>query len=160
MLNADLGSTTAEWLRGLAEPVLKDDYGLVLPLYQRYRYDGTLTQALVVPLMRSLFGRQLAQPLAEEFACSAARPPTSSSRSRSGTPTSGGRASSSGCPRAAIEQGLAVGQAALGRRGRPRPRRRPRRSAATVGRVAGALFALAERSESLLARHPRLRAGA
>ena len=35
--------------------------GLVLPIYHRYRYDGTLTQALVVPLMRSLFGRQLAR---------------------------------------------------------------------------------------------------
>jgi hypothetical protein len=72
MLNADLSSMTSEWLRGLALPVLKDDYGLMLPLYRRYRYDGTLTQALVVPLMRSLFGRQLAHPLAEEFACSGA----------------------------------------------------------------------------------------
>jgi len=54
MLNADLSSMTAEWLRGLAAPVLKEDYGLVLPLYRRYRYDGTLTQALVL-LVAAIF---------------------------------------------------------------------------------------------------------
>jgi hypothetical protein len=123
MLNADLGSTTAEWLRALATPVLKDDVGLVLPIYHRYRYDGTLTQALVVPLMRSLFGRQLAHPLAEEFACSGAaadaflaQPVWETDLGRHGLEF--------WLPAAAIERGF------------------------TVGRVAGALFALAEQSES------------
>jgi len=146
MLNADLGSTTADWLRALATPVLKDDVGLVLPIYQRYRYDGTLTQALVVPLMRTLFGRQLAHPLAEEFACSGAaadvflaQPVWETDLGRHGLEF--------WLPAAAIERGFSVGQAVLG----------PRTVAAvqpaaplgrTVGRVAGALFALAEQSES------------
>src|SRR4029453_10268161 len=54
----------------LAEPGLKDGHGLVLPMYTRTRYEGTLTHALVVPLVRALWGRQLARPMAEEFACS------------------------------------------------------------------------------------------
>ena len=33
MLNAELLSMTSDWLRGLAAPVLKEEYGLVLPLY-------------------------------------------------------------------------------------------------------------------------------
>jgi hypothetical protein len=146
MLNADLASTTADWLRALVTPVLKEDLGLVLPIYQRYRYDGTLTQALVVPLMRSLFGRQLAHPLAEEFACSGpaadaflAQPVWETDLGRHGLEF--------WLPAAAIERGFTVGQAVLG----------PRAVAASqpaaplgriVGRVAGALFALAEQSES------------
>ncbi len=145
MLNADLGSTTADWVRALATPVLKDDVGLVLPIYHRYRYDGTLTQALVVPLMRSLFGRQLIHPLAEEFACSSAvadaflaRPVWETDLGRQGIEF--------WMPAAAIEGGFTVGQAVLGPRtvaatAPPAPLGR------TVGRVAGALFALAEQSE-------------
>lgn len=146
MLNSDLASTTADWLRALATPVVKDDVGLVLPIYHRHRYDGTLTQALVVPLVRSLFGRQLMHPLAEEFACSGAaadaflaQPVWETDLGRHGLEF--------WLPAAAIERGFTVGQAVLGPRtvaaGPP-----PAPLGRTVGRVAGALFALAERSES------------
>jgi hypothetical protein len=146
MLNADLGSMTPEWLRGLAAPVLKEDYGLVLPLYRRYRYDGTLTQALVVPLIRSLFGRQLAHPIAEEFACSRAaagvfleQPIWETDLGRSGLEF--------WLPAATIERGLTVSQAVLGPRTVAPSAQPPAPLGRTVGRVAGALFELAERSE-------------
>lgn len=146
MLNAELRSTTGDWLRGLATPVLKDDIGLVLPLYRRYRYDGTLTQALVVPLMRSLFGRQLAHPLAEEFGCSGAAADTFLAQPVWETDL-GRHGLEFWLPASAIEQGVTVGQAVLGARTAvatqpPAPLGR------TVGRVAGALFAIAERSEN------------
>ncbi len=146
MLNADLSSTTGEWLRGLATPILKEDFGLVLPIYRRFRYDGTLTQALVVPLMRSLFGRQLAHPLAEEFACSGGaadaflKQPVWETEIRE-------HGLEVWLPASAREQGPVVGQVVLGPRtvtATPAPAPLGR----TVGRVAGALFALAERSES------------
>ena len=146
MLNADLNSTTADWLRALATPVLKDDLGLVLPIYHRYRYDGTLTQALVVPLMRSLFGRQLAHPLAEEFACSGAAADAFLAQPVWETDL-GHHGLEFWIPAAAIERGFTVGQAVLG----PRTVSATRPSAPlgrTVGRVAGALFALAEESEA------------
>jgi hypothetical protein len=146
MLNADLSSMTSEWMRGLAVPVLKDDYGLMLPLYRRYRYDGTLTQALVVPLMRSLFGRQLAHPLAEEFACSAAaadyflqQPIWDTELGRHGLEF--------WLPAAAIEHGLSIGQSVLGARTIAPSPHPPAPLGRTVGRVAGALFALADRTE-------------
>ena len=146
MLNADLSSMTGEWLRGLATPVLKEDYGLVLPLYQRYRYDGTLTQALVVPLMRSLFGRQLPHPLAEEFACSAAAA-DAFLESPIWETELGQHGLEFWLPAAAIEQGLPLGQAVLGTRtvASAQP---PAPLGRTVGRVAGALFALAESFEN------------
>lgn len=147
MLNADLSSMTADWLRGLATPILKDDFGLVLPVYQRNRYDGTLTQALVVPLMRSLFGRQLGHPLAEEFACS--RPAADLFLKQEVWDTDLARHGLEfWLPATAIESGLTLGQAVLGVRtvapsGPAAPLGR------TVGRVAGALFALAEHSEAM-----------
>ncbi|HUM14764.1 MAG TPA: hypothetical protein VL086_03660 [Candidatus Nitrosotalea sp.] len=146
MLNADLASMTGEWLRGLSTPVVKEDYGLVLPLYRRFRYDGTLTQALVVPLMRSLFGRQLAHPIAEEFACSGSaaevflkQPVWESDLGRHGLEF--------WLPAAAIEHGLTVSQAVLGPRTLALSAQAPAPLGRTVGRVAGALFELAERSE-------------
>jgi hypothetical protein len=146
MLNAELASTTGDWLRGLATPVLKDDFGLVLPIYHRYRYDGTLTQALVVPLMRSLFGRRLAHPLAEEFGCSGHAADAFLEHPVWQTDL-GHHGLEFWLPAAAIERGLTLGQAVLGPRTvgavqSPAPLGR------TVGRVAGALFALAEESES------------
>ena len=142
MLNAELASTGPEWLRGLATPVLKDDFGLVLPLYHRHRYDGTLTQALVVPLVRSLFGRQLQHPIAEEFACSGpaadaflAQPVWETDLGRHGLDF--------WVPAAAIEGGLTVGQAVLGPR-TATPAQPPPPLGRTVGRVASALFDLAE----------------
>ena len=148
MLNAELVSMTSEWLRGLAAPVLKEDYGLVLPLYRRFRYDGTLTQALVVPLIRSLFGRQLAHPIAEEFGCSGAtaeallkQPVWETELGRHGLEF--------WIPAAAIEQGITVSQAVLGPRTVAPSAQPPAPLGPTVGRVASALFAIAERSEQL-----------
>jgi hypothetical protein len=145
MLNADLGSTTVDWVRALATPVLKDDVGLVLPIYHRYRYDGTLTQALVVPLMRSLFGRQLIHPLAEEFACSGAVADAFLADPVWETDL-GHHGLEFWIPAAAIERGFTVAQAVLGPRtvAATQP---PAPLGRTVGRVAGALFALAEQSE-------------
>ena len=128
-------------------------------IYQRYRYDGTLTQALVVPLMRSLFGQQLRASAGRGVRLLGGGRRRLPRAGRSGRRTSAGTGSSSGCPRAAIEQGL------HGRPGRARPATvaataaRPPPLGPTVGRVAGALFSLAERLESLLARRARLGAG-
>ena len=129
----------------LAEPVLKDGHGLVLPMYARTRYEGTLTHALVVPLVRALWGRRLAHPMAEEFACSGDAAAAfldaeawETDLARQGLEF--------WLPVAAMEAGLVVSQAPVGQRivaadGPPSP------LGATVGRVAGALFALAEQTE-------------
>ena len=147
MLSAEAPGTPPEWPAGLAEPVLKDGCGLVLGMYQRNRYDGTLTQSLVIPFVRGLFGHQFRQPMADEFACSAeaasfflAQDVWTTDLGRQGLPF--------WLPLAAIDHGVPVGQAALGRRGAAAAPR-PAPLGPTVGRVAGALFSLAERFEGL-----------
>lgn len=129
----------------LAEPVLKDGHGLVLPMYTRTRYEGTLTHALVVPLVRALWGRRLAHPMAEEFACSGEA--AAAFLEADAWETDLGRQGLEfWLPVAAIQAGLVVGQAPVGQR-RVAAESRPSPLGATVGRVAGALFALAEQTE-------------
>jgi glucosylglycerate synthase len=130
----------------LAEPVLKDGHGLVLPMYTRTRYEGTLTHALVVPLVRALWGRRLAHPMAEEFACSGDA--AAAFLDAEGWETDLARQGLEfWLPVAAMQAGLVVSQAPVGQRivAANRP---PSPLGPTVGRVAGALFALAEQTES------------
>lgn len=129
----------------LAEPVLKDGHGLVLPMYTRTRYEGTLTHALVVPLVRALWGRRLAHPMAEEFACSGEAAAVfleadawETSLARQGLEF--------WLPVAAIQADLVVSQVPVGQR-RVAAESRPSPLGATVGRVAGTLFTLAEQTE-------------
>jgi hypothetical protein len=147
VVNAELASMTPLWVRGLAEPVLKDGCGLILPVYRRARYEGTLTQTLVTPLFRALFGQRLLHPLAEEFGCSAEAALHATKQE-----VWGGEFGSLGfevwLPAATIEARLTIGQAVLGQRALARPAA-PSPLGPTVGRVAGALFALAERFESV-----------
>ena len=129
----------------LAEPVLKDGHGLVLPMYTRARYEGTLTHALVVPLVCALWGRRLSYPMAEEFACSGEA--TAAFLEADAWETGLARQGLEfWLPVAAIQAGLVVSQAPVGQRlvAADSP---PSPLGATVGRVAGALFALAEATE-------------
>src|SRR5256886_11448258 len=71
LLEADVTYAGAEWLRHLLRPVLEQKADLVVPVYSRHRYDGTLTNLVLAPLVRALFGRRLHQPLAGAVALSA-----------------------------------------------------------------------------------------
>ena len=70
LLEADVTSVTEDWLDRLARPVWEDNADLVLPAYARHRYDGTITNLLLAPLVRALYGRRLRQPLAGALAMS------------------------------------------------------------------------------------------
>jgi len=105
-----------------------------------------LTHTLVIPLSRALFGRRLLHPLAEEFGCSAAAADLFLKQdvwSRD----AGAQGVEFWLPVAAIEGRLAIGHAVLGLRA-VTPPARPSPLGPTVGRVVGALFALAEHFES------------
>jgi hypothetical protein len=145
LLTPQVDPVTPGRAAALAEPVLKDGHGLVLPMYTRTRYEGTLTHALVVPLVRALWGRRLAHPMAEEFACSGEA--AAAFLDADAWETDLTRAGLEfWLPVAAIQAGLVVSQAPVGQR-RVAAESRPSPLGATVGRVAGALFALAEQTE-------------
>ena len=147
LLNAENASLNADWVGGLGGPVLANDCELVVPVYQGGRYEGTLTHALVVPLIRTLFGKRLARPLAEEFGCSGKAAAFLLEQNVWDTDL-GSNGIEFWIPAAAIAEGVAIGQAALGPRRLPAPAQ-PAPLGEIVGRTVGSLFAIAERYEIL-----------
>ena len=63
VVEADVPSITAEWIASLARPVLEEKADFVSPAYVRHRFEGTITNLLIAPLIRALYGRRLRQPL-------------------------------------------------------------------------------------------------
>src|SRR3989475_8083022 len=48
-LEADVTSAADEWLERLLRPVLEQKADLVVPVYARHRYDGTITNLVLAP---------------------------------------------------------------------------------------------------------------
>lgn len=71
VLEADVSSMTDEWIARLLRPVMEDKTDFVIPAYARHRYDGTITNLMLAPLIRALYGRRLRQPMAGSQAFSA-----------------------------------------------------------------------------------------
>ena len=63
ILEADVVSLTPDWVGRLATPVLEGKADFVAPAYARHRFDGTMTNLLIAPLVRALYGRRIRQPL-------------------------------------------------------------------------------------------------
>jgi glycosyltransferase involved in cell wall biosynthesis len=70
VVDADLRSISPEWVDQLIRPILFAQYDLVTPFYQRHKYDGTITNNIVYPLTRSLYGVSVRQPIGGEFGLS------------------------------------------------------------------------------------------
>lgn len=66
ILDADLRSMTPKWIKYLCEPLFSD-YGFVSPIYERHKYDGTLTSNIIYPHSRCLYGRRVRHPTGGEF---------------------------------------------------------------------------------------------
>ena len=71
VVDADLRSITPEWVELLISPLLHQGYDFVAPLYRRHKYDGTITNGIVYPLTRALYGLRVRQPIGGEFGFSA-----------------------------------------------------------------------------------------
>jgi glycosyltransferase involved in cell wall biosynthesis len=70
MVDSDLRSITADWVKYLLSPVLEKGYQYVAPVYVRHKYDGTITNNIVYNLTRALYGKRIRQPIGGDFALS------------------------------------------------------------------------------------------
>ncbi|MBU1156486.1 MAG: glycosyltransferase family 2 protein [Proteobacteria bacterium] len=70
MVDSDLRSISPDWVKYLVEPVLSEGYQYVSPVYQRHKYDGTITNNVVYNLTRALYGKRVRQPIGGDFAIS------------------------------------------------------------------------------------------
>jgi glycosyltransferase involved in cell wall biosynthesis len=67
VVDSDLRSITPEWVELLLKPVLEKGYDYVAPLYHRHKYDGTITNSIIYPLTRALYGKRVRQPIGGDF---------------------------------------------------------------------------------------------
>jgi glycosyltransferase involved in cell wall biosynthesis len=67
VVDSDLRSITPEWIELLVKPVLEGGFDYVAPLYHRHKFDGTITNSIVYPLTRSLYGKRVRQPIGGDF---------------------------------------------------------------------------------------------
>ncbi len=67
VVDSDLRSITPEWIEALVEPVLYHGYDFAAPYYRRHKYDGTITNSIVYPLTRALYGKRIRQPIGGDF---------------------------------------------------------------------------------------------
>jgi hypothetical protein len=67
VVDSDLRSITPEWVQLLLGPVLHEGFDYVAPLYSRHKFDGTITNSIVYPMVRSLYGKRIRQPIGGDF---------------------------------------------------------------------------------------------
>ncbi|MCR4297793.1 MAG: glycosyltransferase [Gallionella sp.] len=67
VVDSDLRSITPEWIELLVKPVLDGGFDYVAPLYHRHKFDGTITNSIVYPLTRTLYGKRVRQPIGGDF---------------------------------------------------------------------------------------------
>jgi glucosylglycerate synthase len=67
VVDSDLRSITPEWIELLLRPILEENYDYVAPYYLRHKYDGTITNSIVYPLTRTLYGQRIRQPIGGDF---------------------------------------------------------------------------------------------
>lgn len=60
VIEADIKNISPLWIRNLGAPILKGA-GFVCPLYERHKYEATLTSSVIYPLFRCLYGRRVRQ---------------------------------------------------------------------------------------------------
>lgn len=67
VVDADLRSITPEWMELLIRPIYVRGFDFVAPLYARHKYDGTITNSIVYPITRALYGKRVRQPIGGDF---------------------------------------------------------------------------------------------
>lgn len=70
IVDADVRNITPHWVRNLVDPLFRG-IEFVSPLYVRHPYEAPLTNNIIYPLTRSLYGTRLRDPIGGECAISA-----------------------------------------------------------------------------------------
>jgi glycosyltransferase involved in cell wall biosynthesis len=70
VVDSDLRSITPEWIELLIKPIMENEFDYIAPLYYRHKYDGTITNSIIYPLTRALYGKQIRQPIGGDFGLS------------------------------------------------------------------------------------------
>ena len=66
-LDADVRSMTSMWIKEFLNPLIYDRADYVVPIYKRSRYEGSTTNHFAFPLIYSICGIPIRQPIAGDF---------------------------------------------------------------------------------------------
>jgi glycosyltransferase involved in cell wall biosynthesis len=69
VFDSDLISITPEWVRNTLEPIFQG-YDYAAPDYNRYKFDGTITNTIAYNLTRTLYGYRIRQPIGGDIGLS------------------------------------------------------------------------------------------
>ena len=67
-IDCDIKTLNPRWVKTLLEPLIRGEADYVTPLYARSRFEGSTTNNFAFPLIYSLFGRNIRQPIGGDFA--------------------------------------------------------------------------------------------
>jgi hypothetical protein len=67
---SDLSVSTVDWVNLLLQPVMQEEFDLVAPCYARHPFEGMINRAIVYPLVRALYGKQIRNPMGPDFGIS------------------------------------------------------------------------------------------
>jgi hypothetical protein len=70
IVDGNLKSVDVSWPQLLADPILDKGFDCVLPWFRRNRYEGTLTNTLLAPFTRALYGKRIPYHLGGAYAFS------------------------------------------------------------------------------------------
>jgi hypothetical protein len=70
IVDVEIDRFASGWLDSLVRPVLANDRDFVAPYYTRHALGGAITNGVVYPLTRALYGKRLRFPMGGDFSCS------------------------------------------------------------------------------------------
>jgi glucosylglycerate synthase len=70
VISPDSTTIEADWIQRLVHPIYAENIDLVLPLYRRQKFEGVLMRNVLYPMTRAVYGSQVHEPYASEFATS------------------------------------------------------------------------------------------
>lgn len=59
LINGNFRSVPPEWISLLLTPITGRSFDLVAPLFRRHKYDGSLTNSILYPVNRAMYGKQV-----------------------------------------------------------------------------------------------------
>lgn len=66
-LDADVKSGKISWVKNFLDPIINEEYDLVVPIYTRNRFEGNTTNHFSSPITFAVFGIDILQPIAGDF---------------------------------------------------------------------------------------------
>jgi glucosylglycerate synthase len=70
LISPDSTTIEPDWIQRLVHPIYAENTDLVSPLYRRQKFEGVLMRNLLYPMTRAVYGCQVREPFASEFAIS------------------------------------------------------------------------------------------